>query len=217
MDIGYMNHPAKYTDVLLPIMAKMLGSSKIVLDQFAGTGKVFKLYDLNPCIEKIVGIEIEPEWVALDSRLTLGDALSLPFEDESFDAIVTSPTYGNRMADTLLDKYKRITYTSALGRKLNANNSGSLQWGERYRRFHIDAWKEARRVLKNKGIFVLNIKNHIRAGQEQLVTEWHVETLGLMQFEIVDWEKVSVPSMRYGANGGQRAAFESVIKFILYK
>jgi len=29
----------------------------------------------------------------------VGNALSLPFEDDSFDAVCTSPTYGNRLAE----------------------------------------------------------------------------------------------------------------------
>ena len=34
-------HPAKYTDVLLPVMAAMLKGRRRILDPFGGTGKVF--------------------------------------------------------------------------------------------------------------------------------------------------------------------------------
>lgn len=42
----------------------------------------------------------------------VGDATSLPFPDEAFDAIITSPTYGNRMADhhDARDNSRRLTY-----------------------------------------------------------------------------------------------------------
>jgi DNA modification methylase len=211
-----ITHPAKFSDALMPVFASMLKGNETILDPFAGTGKIFSLLDYCPSLT-IFGIEIESEWCSLEPRLTLGNALDLPYWDSLFDCVITSPCYGNRMADTLLDKYKRVTYTSALGRKLNEYNSGSLQWGKKYREFHIKAWMESRRVLKNKGIFILNIKNHIRNGVEQLVTEWHIDTLRLMGFELVEHIKVNVPSMGFGQNREARVPYESVIKFILYK
>jgi hypothetical protein len=118
------------------------------------------------------------------------------------------------MADELLDGYDRITYTAKLGRRLNSDNSGILQWGEKYREFHIKAWQEARRVLCPSGVFVLNIKNHIRAGQEQYVTEWHIETLASLGFKLKEHRKINTPSMRYGQNNDKRIEYESVIKFV---
>ncbi len=211
-----INHPAKYSDALLPVFAGMLMGDEFILDPFAGSGKIFKLLDFRPRLQ-ITGIEIEPEFVAMDKRLTLGNALDLRYNEGTFDAVVTSCCYGNRMADTLLDKYKRMTYTSALGRKLHKDNSGAMQWGKKYRSFHVEAWKQCRNVLKNKGVFILNIKNHIRKGEEQLVSEWHVETLRLMGFELVEHVKVETPSMGFGQNREARVPYENIYKMILYK
>lgn len=211
-----IKHPAKYNDSFLPIFADMLKGRKRVLDPFAGTGKIFSLLEWLPEI-KIEAIEIEKEWCSLDNRITLGNALSLPYPDNYFDAVVTSPTFGNRMADTLLDDYKRITYTAALGRKLHKDNSGSLQWGIKYRDFHRKAWKEVKRVLQNNGSFILNIKNHIRKGVEQKVTEWHIGTLCNMGFLVQCQIGVPVPSMKFGENSDKRVNYESIIEFMLKK
>jgi hypothetical protein len=89
-----------------------------------------------------------------------------------------------------------------------------LQWGDKYRAFHVAAWTEARRVLSPGGLFVLNIKNHIRAGKEMFVTEWHVETLQGLGFAMLEHEKVEVPSMRFGQNGDARVKHESVVLFV---
>ena len=208
-------HPAKYTDSLLPVMAGMLRGRRRILDPFGGTGKAFLLDHWLGAGVEIQAVELEPEFAAINPRTTLGNALALPWEDGHFDAVCTSPTYGNRMADCLQDNWQRISYTDRLGRKLSPDNSGAMQWGPKYRAFHVAAWTEARRVLQEGGAFVLNIKNHIRAGKVQPVTEWHIDALTALGFRLLRHERVNTPSMRYGANADLRAEFESVILFQL--
>lgn len=210
-------HPAKYTDSLLPVFAGMLNGSERVLDPFGGTGKIFNLLNVHPNLN-ISAVEIEPEWTRLDKRMICGDALRLPFQDNTFDACLTSPCYGNRLSDKFLDDgTRRITYANSLGRNVSQRSSASLQWGREYREFHVKAWTEVRRVLKLNGYFILNIKNHIRGGKEQYVTEWHIGELFAMGFSVDGWERVPTPSMRFGQNHKARIEYESVIKFILRK
>jgi len=205
------NHPAKYTDILLPIFVRMLRGHRRILDPFAGTGKIFLLKHWLPDVQ-ITAVEIEFEW-ASQSHSVCGDALHLPFADNSFDAICTSPAYGNRMADTLLDKYTRHTYTCALGHKLHTHNSGAMQWSNAYRQMHQRAWLECRRTLCTGGVLVLNCKNHIRSGAIQYVTEWHMDTLQQLGFTVIEHVKVPCPGMRYGQNYSQRVDQESVVLF----
>ena len=209
-------HPAKYTDALLPAMASMLHGRTRILDPFGGTGKVFELAAWLPAAQ-IEAVEIEPEWAACHPRTTLGNALSLPWADDYFDAVCTSCTYGNRMADhhNAKDASHRRTYRHMLGRELHPDNSGAMQWGDAYRSFHVDAWTEARRVLKVGGAFVLNIKDHIRAGVVQPVTQWHIDTLQALGFRMLQHKRVNTPSMRYGRNSDKRVEYESVILFEL--
>ena len=207
-----MRHPAKYSDSIIEEMRDLLTDvTGIVLDPFAGTGKIHLLQreDLQT-----VGIEIEPEWATLHPQTVVGDALHLPFADASFDAIVTSPTYGNRMADhhNAKDGSRRNTYKHAMGRDLHPNNSGQMQWGNKYREFHEAAWVEAVRVLKPGGIFILNISNHIRKGVEVDVTDWHVRTLS-RTLSMEDVRTPSTPRYRHGSNSSVRVDFESVVRF----
>ena len=170
-----LSHPARYPNALIPILAGTVpvGEFPKVLDPFAGTGRIHHLPN------ETVGVEIEPEWAALHDDTICASALALPFDNDSFDAIVTSPTYGNRLADAGYSATpdRRHSYTFDLGRKLSDDNSGGMYWGGRYRTFHQTAWAEANRVLRSGGRFVLNIKDHIKLHERQFVTGWHVTYL----------------------------------------
>ena len=124
-------------------------------------------------------------------------------------------TYGNRMADHFTDHqpekcYICHTYTHVLGRKLSCNNSGAMQWGEEYRNFHIKAWRECFRILRPHGRLILNISDHIRAGEQQFVSVWHLGMLRYIGFTLLDWIEVPTPRNRMGQNGNARVDFENV-------
>lgn len=203
-----MQHPAKYNDKFIPIFETILQDCNLILDPFAGTGKLKDMIHSS----EIICLEIEPEW----ANDIIGNVLYLPFKNESFDAICTSPTYGNRMADKFVDankKYKRKTYTYYLGRRLSKDNSGQMQWGRSYKKFHEEAWKECVRVLKPGGIFCLNIKDHIRNKKRQYVTKWHIATLESMGLKKIEHYKIETNGLTYGENL-QRVTYESIVHFV---
>ena len=207
-----IEHPAKYSDCLLPIFDKYLpDNSHKILDPFAGTGKLRKVR--SNCIL----LEIESEW-ANEAGAIIGDATMMPFDSGYFDAICTSPTYGNRMADSFEDKqpqkkYKRYTYKHSLNRTLTANNSGAMQWGAKYKELHMKAWLECYRVLKVGGLFILNISDHIRKGVVVPVTQWHCDEIIKIGFTQIEHIKVETKRQRHGQNGGLRVEHESLVMF----
>lgn len=203
-------HPAKFSVELLPLLAALVAGEELVLDPFAGTGRVHLLGPPS------IGVEIEPEWARMHPRTIVGDALHLPFRDGSIACVCTSCTYGNRMADhhDAKDDSRRNTYRHALGRELHPNNSGQLQWGMEYRKFHIKAWREVHRVLKPGGKFILNISDHIRKGEFQGVVAWHKATIELGGlFERVAAYPVPTKRNRQGANGNARVTEEWVLVY----
>lgn len=210
-----MKHPAKFSSTILGVIIEILDEEVMlqrhwlnVLDPFAGTGRVHSLL----CGETW-GVELEPEWATLHPRTLVGDALELPFREESFDAIVTSPTYGNRMADhhDAKDGSERNTYKHKLGRDLHPHNSGQFQWGQKYRGFHQAAWEEVWRTLKPGGLFVLNVSDHIRKGVVQPVAKWHRDTI-LESFDckLENEFTVNTPRNGFGQNGSVRVEHEFV-------
>lgn len=216
-----MQHPAPFTPALLPVMARLLPShSRRILDPFAGTGRVAELRRWLPQAE-FYGYEIEPEWAlqacAAGCCCTRGDARFLHYPADTFDAVCTSPTYGNRMADhhAARDNSPRHTYRHVLGRALTPGNSGAMQWGEEYRGLHRAVYWELRRVLRPGGVLVLNVKDHIRGGELQPVTNWHALALLSLGFVCTARVRVSCPGQRHGANGRLRVPYETVLRFEL--
>ena len=156
----------------------------------------------------------------MHERTIEGDCITLMRleRDGSFDAIATSPCYGNRMADDHTpspeDTSDRNTYRHALGRPLSYGTSANLQWGPKYRVFHEDAWSEAARVLRVGGRFVLNVKDHIRDGAVVPVAGWHATTLARLGLRLIEIHPVASKGNRQGANGNLRVEHEWVLVFL---
>lgn len=213
-------HPAKYTDVLLPVFARILREhgAQSVLDPMAGVGKIGLLRDYG-FAGRIVANEIEPEWAAqapAHVEIHVGDAANMTWaRDGEFDAVITSPVYGNRMSDhfNARDNSRRYTYRHMLGRPLHPKNTGRLQWGQAYRDAHTRIWTECIRVLAPGGIMVVNVKNHIRKGQLVRVSEWHAEEIQRLGLTLIRRERVDTPGMRNGANAELRVDGEDVWVF----
>lgn len=185
-----------------------------VLDPFAGVGTTAKLlpdYD-------VVGVEIESEWASQHSSTVCGDSLLVVPTLGSFDAILTSPTYGNRMADDFEAKEgsSRITYRHKLGRKLSHNTTSNLHFGrknKKYEDLHLAIWKVCVDALREEGIFILNCKDFIANGEVQEVTKWHRLVLESYGLTCVAEDKVPSRGMRFGANRDKRLDYEWVLAF----
>ena len=213
-----VRHPATYSNPFIPKFAEILSESTNVLDPFGGTGKLalIKEYGFKG---KVTCNELEREWVERSpydvDTWCIGDAANLRFADCEFDAICTSPTYGNRMADhhEAKDTSKRVTYRHCLGRPLNEENTGRMQWGEKYRKKHIEIYTECLRVLKPNGLMVVNVSDHIRRGDVVRVVEWHKRTLISMGCDLTSEIKVETSRMGFGQNAHLRVPHESILVF----
>jgi len=185
-----VGHPAPFpAKVLNPIRALMskygdpdLAEGRL-LDPFCGVGTVVQLGPPWECF----GCEIEREWAAqaqdVGVAVHVGTAEKMPWPDGHFSAVVTSPAYGNRLADSYAPdmsdpKHRhRRSYRISLGRPLSDGSGASVYWGAKYRSIHQAVWQECVRILALGGLFILNCKDHMKRGELQPVTEWHVRTL----------------------------------------
>lgn len=219
--------PAPFSANILRFISNsgLLPHTGVILDPFAGIGKVHQLATASL---QIVGVEIEPEWAAAHPNTICGNALALPFEDESFDGAVTSPVYGNRMSDShnAKDASVRRSYTHDLRRttddperQLHPDNAGTLYaWNKDYWRFHVHAWAELRRVLKPGAPFLLNVSDFIRTtqshGQKRIpVARTHARTCIELGFKLEKAFPIETPRLRYGQNHEARALHEYVLYF----
>lgn len=216
-------HPATFSDKVLDAVRDCLnvvgealpelddywGHEYRVLDPFAGIGKVHSLG------LRSVGVELEPEWAHQHRQNIVHDSRTPPFPNDFFDGVITSPAYGNRMADhhEAKDASKRITYRHKLGRPLTPGNSGMMQWGAEYRTLHRRVWAECRRVTVPGGFFILNISDHVRGGEVVPVTGFHDGVLRALKYEPIHEVKVETPRMRYGQNHEARVGHEYVILY----
>ncbi|MDE1904862.1 MAG: hypothetical protein KGH75_00240 [Rhodospirillales bacterium] len=212
-----VKHPAPYSPAIIDAMATLINREALrrdlpvhelmVLDPMAGTGRIHQL----PA--RTFGIELEPEWAAWHPDTKVGNACSLPFDDDRFHAIGVSPAYGNRFADhhNPKDTSTRRSYKFDLGRDPSPGSSGVLHFGPAYRRLHQRAWEEATRVLMPGGLFMLNVSNFVRDFQVVQVAEWHMAVLFRLGYLLESAETVSTRRLRHGANREARVDGELVV------
>ena len=207
-----IRHPARYSDALLPVMAQYLANGMLVLNPFGGVGGINRMAYTGA---HFVTVEIEERVCvhSAGSRRVCADAQALPFASETFDAICTSPTYGNRMADTYVDESERNTYTAAFGFELHPHNSGRMQWGHAYRTLHQIIYAECYRTLKKGARLIVNISDHIRDGKQLPVAAWHYLALDELGFYPMHTHDVPTPRNRKGQNGAARVEVEHVFVF----
>lgn len=209
-----VRHPARYSRGLLRIFARYLQSGWRILDPMAGTGKIGRLKKFDSTLT-IVANEIEREWaIGEDVYWFHTDAAHMTWAwNESFDAIITSPVYGNRMSDTYTDHTRRITYRAGLGRALHPENTGQMQWGEPYRQKHIAIYRECYRTLQPQGLFLLNVSDHVRDGRVVPVSAWHRDTLLELGMTLLNVHELKTPRTRFGKNHELRCGVEFVFVF----
>ena len=215
---GCFKHPAKYSDVLLPYIYEEIKNSKKLLDPFAGTGKIAKIKNWGYNGE-IYANDIEKDWLSPNvygcDYISFQDAEYLEYPKNYFDAIATSPTYGNRMADHFNSKEnsRRITYTHYLGKELQDGNTGKMHFGAEYKEKHKRIYKHLYELCNKSGKIVVNISNFIKNGEEVDVVGWTTQTLKNVGFVYIKTIWVKTPRMKFGKNSEKRVEKEAILVF----
>lgn len=209
-------HPAKYSNELLPSLAKYCYGD--VIDIMGGTGKAGLLKKHNKNIKSVTINELEREWSeqayenGVDTVIT-GDARSL---SGMYDCIVTSPPYGNRMADNFNagkpDSMRR-RYVGDLGRNVSNGSCCCSHFGKGYEKQMSEILDS---VISNIDFtrFVLNISNFIRQFKEVNVLGWYISYFEQKGFKIIFEEKVVTRRQKgVGANTNLRVPTEHILVF----
>lgn len=172
-----------------------------LVDPMAGGGSIYRLTDdamLNDPRWEIVAGEIEPDFARADGRVMHGGAIgTLAIERCAYGrpaAIVFSPPFGNRMADTYeppeTDDSVRHTYTVALGHKPDPDSAAGARWGPRYRGLMAQIYDEVVHTAGNDTIVIVEMADHIKDGQRiaaSQYTRWALQLLGLQFVRTLVW------------------------------
>lgn len=236
-----VRHDAKFSDPVLEIFRVLLADVDApivgpIVDPFAGVGRLQELGRAD-----IYGIEIEPEWAALNDWVVHGDALNPLDYVSPVGSIITSPCYGNRFADQYLgpvcdrcsgtgmapalarcdrcggsgrDGRGRYSYALSLGRRVDPKSAASLQWGPKYQIFH-ERWLSTIGKLLEPGPrrLILNMSDHYRGGARQHVCSWWLSAAHRAGFRFVEAWPADTVRMAHGQNRERRAEHEMVFVF----
>jgi len=209
-------HPSKYSKELLPVLAKYAYGH--ILDPMGGTGKAGLLKSLNPRITKVTINELEKEWAdqGVDNKvdeIIVGDAKNL---SGRYDCIVTSPPYGNRMADNFKagkpDSMRR-SYVGDLGRNVSDGSVCCKHFGKGYEEM-IESIYDSILFKISFDLFILNVSNFIRQFKEVNVIDWYKNYFKKRDFILLYEDAVNTRRQKgVGANTQLRVSHEVVMVF----
>jgi len=108
----------------------------------------------------------------LKSDISTGiDCRSLPYDSESLDCVVLDPPYMHTPGGTAHVNHQNFeTYYKNNG----TGNNTEKKYHEAVLELYFDAAKEAKRVLKHKGIFIVKCQDEVCANKQRLT---HVELI----------------------------------------
>lgn len=211
-----VTHPAKFNPPILEAAWDLLKNDppKTILDPFAGMGGIVGLRRYGYKGRYVLN-EIEHEWLQAAPEgdfitKILGDWLL--YNGPIVDCIVTSPTFGNRLADHFHSKdgSYRANYRNALGRQPSSGSSAIMQWGSAYRDFHFAAIGRMGASVVPGGRLVLDMSDHIRNHKRQRVCRWWRDTLRDFGWTLCDYRFVTVKRFRRGENYQVRVPYHLV-------
>ncbi len=192
-----VRHDAKWSRAVLEQIADLLEHCDAGpgFDPFAG---VFHLVDevLGPDYQ-LWGADIEPKFAAAHPRVSVGDAfdpatywVEVGGEHVKPLRVITSPTYGNRMAGGYqgprckhcqgapgldcddcsgvgFDGTGRRGYAISLGKKPEEESTAWLSWGHKYRQRHSEWLALLRRYVLTPGPdrLILNMADHLATSE----------------------------------------------------
>ncbi len=207
-------HPAKFSDVILDHIATIIpANTEWIYDPMAGIGKITELgnaykYHCN---------EIELEWSSQIQAdiVTACDAKNVMFIPGS--VVITSPPYGNRMADCFITDNKRSMmgrYAGDLGRRLSKGNAGALNFGNSYTLMMTEIYQSIFNRMSKGESFILNVSNFIKNGVEQNVIGFYLTLFVINGYTLDSCQPINTPrDKRHGANSHVRVDHEVVMKW----
>jgi hypothetical protein len=222
-------HCAKFSKELYEPIRQMISSiwstldDRLVYDPMAGVGTLEAILEtFRPLVP--VGSEIEEEYAAEKPWIIHEDCRD---HLDRYQLIVTSPPYGNRMADQYLGtpaeqklraetgrKPRRNSYAIDLNRRVSKGSSAGFQWGPKYRELMETIWAHvAQHQLLPGGHLIVNVASHFRDKVYQPVAEWTLEALLNLGLELTAAHLVATPGLRDGQNSEARVGHEMVYLF----
>lgn len=172
------NYPAKFDDELASfLISHYTDEGELVLDPFNGSGTIpLKAAELN---RNAQGVDINPEATKLtmekyadlqrrfkalgDLGIYNGDSRNMPFPDNHFDFILTSPPFGLTI-DAAHDKYSDTKGDLA-------NSEDYVQW----RKGMKAVLKDCLRVLKPNRLCAVEIRPRSKDGHSYPLFSWIVQ------------------------------------------
>lgn len=160
-DLIFSAHHGRNSDVFPQILKLYVPAGSIIADVTYGKGAFWKDVGLR-----------ENEYRLLKSDIAQGvDCRMLPYKDSSIDCVVLDPPYMHTPGGTAHDGHQNF---ENYYRNNGTSNNGNKKYHEAVLELYFQAGKEAKRVLRDRGLLIVKCQDEVCAGKQRLT---HVELI----------------------------------------
>jgi len=178
-DMIVSGHVAGNAEVFPQVLDLHVPIGSKVADVTYGKGVFWR--DIPKDAYDVYGTDLEPEKSPTGKSV---DCRDLPYEDDSFDCVVLDPPYAEgffrRNTDMLAGNSSHTTFREAYSNGEVLDTKGS-KYHQAVLDLYCDAGVEARRVLKDDGVFVVKVQDEVSANTQELT---HIQITNFYEGEL---------------------------------
>ncbi len=171
-------HIGTNDDVFPKVLSLHVDNGAKITDVTYGKGVFWK--QVPPDKYDLVATDINPE-KSPDTEEGV-DCRNLPYEDDSFDCVVLDPPYASGFfRDDAEKRPGKGTYESFRDSYTSANTDTSSKYHQAVLDLYFAAGKEAKRVLRDSGTFIVKVQDEVSANTQHLT---HIEITNFYEREL---------------------------------
>ncbi|MBN2603580.1 MAG: site-specific DNA-methyltransferase [Candidatus Thermoplasmatota archaeon] len=157
------------SDMFPEVLSLYVEENALITDVTYGNGVFWR--EVNKKNFKVISSDVNPKKKSKDTKHIVANSINLPYRSDTFDALVFDPPYMHTPGGSAHNGHQQ--YEQYYGNN-KANSLSGYKYHEAVLALYYFSAKEAFRVLKNGGIYIVKCQDEVCSNKQRLT---HVEII----------------------------------------